>query len=359
MLTIDLLDFNRVVMHEVIKKTERNDAYIIPFNQLEDLGDEVVNTVKERLNAAVGRESRCFTMEMAKVNEGSFFDLCKDLQSKNDDEFISKSSSIASLLADTQRSRRIPGGYLILMDCTYRPTGKAAYIVIKAEQHDALAKDYITGHINVLKRIFLSPSQKLYKVGILTEREQINIDEIYPNDQFECFLFDEQINPVETLPATYFFEDFLGFSISKNAKVQTKRFYDKTKDFILKNYVDYENQDILLGALKTTVIADSALTIDPTEFGNSYIEDLDIRNRYSVEILTKFPSSFAKNTDMLMGTLKERKLSFPNKIKLSGPDLDFDSNVSFARSVEELDELSLSDGEYTIIIVKGKPNRNA
>ncbi len=85
MINVNLLSIKRAVMHEIIKKTDQSDSFSIQSFQLESLDDEVVSTVRERLNDAVGRGSRCFEMEIAKINAGSFFDYCRELDNITDE----------------------------------------------------------------------------------------------------------------------------------------------------------------------------------------------------------------------------------------------------------------------------------
>ena len=358
MINVNLLSIKRAVMHEIIKKTDQSDSFSIQSFQLESLDDEVVSTVRERLNDAVGRGSRCFEMEIAKINAGSFFDYCRELDNKTDEEFINTTYDVAVLLANAQNSKRIPGGYLIFLECINNSIRQPVYIVIKAEQHEALNKNQTSGQITVLKRIFLSPSQKLYKIGILSKKQQASMDDVYPNNLFNSYLFDEQFDSNQALPATYFFDDFLGFSETKNSKIQTKRFYDKTKDFICENYPNYVDQEPLLRALDTNIQTDNSLIIDPTQFCESYFSDIDIKSRFSSQVLSIFATAFTKDITLLEGTFRQRKLSFPNKIKLSGPSSDFDSYVTVINTEEELQELTLLNTDYTVVVVSGKPNQN-
>lgn len=357
MINIDLIDFRRVIMHEILRKTNQSEAMPNCTDSLVALNEDVINTLKERLNVAFGKKTRCFEMNITNIASESFYSLCKDLKTQSDNVFIEHSQQLASLLAQAQNQKKIPGGYFLFIEGEDRTNHTSVYIAIKADLQEALSKDKLTGAITVLKEVFLSPAQKLYKVGLMMEK--INEEESSdPNDKFTCFLFDEQFNTSDAIPATYFFKDFLGFSEDRNIKIITKRYYDQTSSFINTNFPDMDTRMVLLNAMKVSLVDSNAPTFDPTEFGNTYIRDLDKRNLYSSVILTQFPSSFQKDTTLLDSMFKHSNMYFPNKIKLSGPSTDFDTYVSIVSNEDELKNIETLFEEYTILLVKGKPNRN-
>ena len=357
MINIELIDFKRVIMHEIVRKTNQFDAMSICVEDLIILDDDVVKTLKDRLNIAFGKKTRSFEMNIANIAPGSFYALCKDLKSQEDNTFIENSKLLAGLLANSQNKKKIPGGYFLFIEGVNRVNNASIYIAIKADLQEALLKDKNTGTISVLKEVFLSPAQKLYKVGLMIEKN-IETHPVDPNEQFTCFLFDEQFNTSEALPATYFFKDFLGFSENENKKIVTKRFYDQTSSFINTNFPNIEERIRLLNALKVNLVDSNNQIFDPTEFGLSYIGDLDKRNQYSSTILSQYPSSFSKDTTLLDATFKQSSMYFPNKIKVSGPSTDFNTYVSIVLNKEELEQIDGLLDEYTILLVKGKPQRN-
>ena len=357
MINIELIDFKRVIMHEIVRKTNQSDAMSICAENLIVLDNDVVKTLKERLNNAFGKKTRCFEMNIANIAPGSFYALCRDLKSQEDNTFIENSKMLAGLLANSQNKKKIPGGYFLFIEGVNRANSASIYIAIKADLQEALLKDKNTGAISVLKEVFLSPAQKLYKVGLMTEKN-IGAQSVDPNERFTCFLFDEQFNTSEALPATYFFKDFLGFSENKNIKIVTKRFYDQASSFINTNFPNMEERMRLLNALKVNLVDSNNPTFDPTEFGKFYIDDLDKKNQYSSTILSQFPSSFMKDTALLDATFKHSSMYFPNKIKVSGPSTNFDTYVSVVLNKDELEQIDGLLEEYTILLVKGKPQRN-
>lgn len=356
-INFELIEFKRAIMHEIYRKTHQSDAMAICEDKLVELSSDVIKTLKERLNIALGKRTRCFQMNISNTKEDSFYSLCKDLKLKDNDCFITRSKQLANLLAESQNKSSIPGGYFLFIEGLNRANQTSVYIAIKADWQEALSKDKITGAISVLREVFLSPAQKFYKVGLIAEKADAN-QSIDPNDNFTCFLFDEQFNVADSIPAAYFFKEFLGFSEDKNSKIITKRFYDQTSSFINSNIPNFEERINLLNALKVNLMTSISPSFDPTEFGKSYIGDLQIRNSYSSQVLKEFPSSFLKDVSLLESTFKRSSMFFPNKIKLVGPSSDFDTNVTVISNKEELEQMGDSISEYTILLVKGKPQKN-
>lgn len=113
MINIELIDFKRVIMHEILRKTNQSDAMPSCVDSLVVLDDDVVKTLKDRLNIAFGKRTRCFEMNIANIAPNSFYDLCKDLKLQEDNVFIENSKQLAGLLAKSQNQKKIPGGYFL------------------------------------------------------------------------------------------------------------------------------------------------------------------------------------------------------------------------------------------------------
>jgi hypothetical protein len=335
--------------------TNQDNAHVDYELNLLKLEEKVVSTIKQRLVDAAGRESRAFELEIADSSDGKFYSLCNDLKGLENKKFVSRSCEIADLLAESQRRASIPGGYLIVIDATVPPKNTAIYIFIKAELHEALKfnKDGSKSQIELLENVFLSPSQKLYKIGILAERKTQGKE---PNEKFQCFVYDHQFR-MDGSPAEYFYKDFLSFSVDRNSKIQTKRFYERTEAFIKENIDDFITKQDLLNALKVEVKTNVNSLITPSEFGQRYFSE-EIQDKYSDDVVRELPSSFVKDVVLIETKLNKKKIDFPDNINISGPDEGFDSRVSIIQSDEEVEQLNSKDSTYTIIKISGKPFSN-
>jgi len=357
-----MLDFNnlsvrRVIMHNIIAKEPNRDTATTEYElNLFTVDNSVVDTIKQRLIDAAGRDSKSFELEISNTSADSFYGLCNDLKNLNDTDFISRSQDIAELLAENQKRSTIPGGYLIIIDAFNSLSNLSLYIVIKAELHQALKYKRVNGQsqIELLDQVFLSPSQKLYKIGILFEKNNAVQD---PNSRFGSFIFDDQFR-TDGHPAEYFYKDFLGFSVDANSKIQSKRFYDKTESFIKSNIDDLPVKQDLLRVLKTEFTLNTNAIITPSQFATSYFADVDIRDSYVSEVASELPASIVKDRALIEMRLSKKKIDFPDNINISGPDSNFDTHVSFIQSDEDLENLNPSDTTYTIVKINGKPFSN-
>ena len=357
MINFNNLDIKRIMMHEVEKRPNQEHATIVSENSLLALDKNAINLIIKRLTDAAGKKSKAFDLQIGNTTSGGFFDICKDLKNKNDNNFISDSIKIADLLAISQNRTNIPGGYLIVIDSQNSSNNKKVYIVIKAELHEALARtesDNIS-RINIINDIFLSPSQKLYKIGIIYERDYSNEEE-YPNNDFGAFLFDDQFR-LDANPAEYFYKSFLGFSASTNSKIQSKKFYTDTSSFIKNNIINYERQSDLLHALKIEFTTNLDDLLSPSKFADRYFEGNELRDLFDSEVSNYLPTCILKDSTLLTNELKKKKIDFKDKIILSGPDGIFDINVQIISNELQLNDLSITNSEYTIVKILGKPNQ--
>lgn len=347
---------SRVIMHTIVAKRPMEKTATVKYEtSIMELSDTVKNTIIERLIDSVGRESKAFELELGQIDNGSFYDYCKDINSLDNVGFIKSSQDIAGLLAEKQKRAAISGGYLIVIDSYDNTTRKSISIIIKAELHEALQlKKSEVSQKNELEllKVFLSPSQKLFKIGILYQKPNIS-NSVAPNDVFGCILYDDQYRSDGT-PAEYFYKDFLGFTVDKNHKILTKQFFDRTTSFIKENVNDTKQKNDLLIVLRTHCTVNTSSIITPAEFGRAtFIPTLF--DRYISDVTANFPASFVKDNGLIVNTLSKVKYDFPDKIKLTGPTSNFEDKVNIINSMAELENLDPNDSNYTIIKIVGKP----
>jgi hypothetical protein len=355
-INFSIITIRRAIMHQIVAKEPKHEhATVQEETHLFELTEEVKKTIKKRLGEAAAKESKAFEVEVAEVGPGTFFDYTSKLKAKSDAEFIEASKQIAQLLATNSRRPNIPGGYLILLDCTNKSTNQGLYIVIKADLHEALAYSKKTrgreSNIDLLTDVFLSPSQKLFKIGILMERKDPETKKKHPNNLFVAYLFDDQFR-ADSKPAEYFYKEFLGFTVDKNSKIQSKRFYDKTANFIKENFEDYRVQSDLLKSLTLEFTVKTAKTMTPTDFSKDNFPD-EFRDKYLREVANDLPATFVKDDELIKTALTKKKISFPSEVNLSGPAEGFDDHVQFIGK-DEIRQLRY-DPSVTLVRIQGKP----
>lgn len=337
-------------MHHINPLQKNQPNAIVDYDtSLIELDDSVNEIILERLSNAAGKESRSFQLDIKNSKEDSFYGLSTLIKNCDDEKFIETSCLIADLLAVSQRKRSIPGGQLLILDCESADK-KSVYVVIKAELQKVISKNKTEGKssLQVLSDVFLSPASKLFKIGILIERDDSKVE---PNEKFDCFLYDEQFRNDGT-PAEYFYSYFLGFSIGNNAKIQSKKFFDQTTDFIKRNISKTDEKAELLKALNLLFSLNQESTIKPSEFSKMYFKSEDVRDSYLEDVVRNLPSVIIKDKTLIESQLSKKKISFSNNINIIGPNNSFDENVRLIKNEKQLKELS-TEKHYTIVVIEG------
>lgn len=354
MINIYEITFRRVILHEISQKQDGMEhAIAIPSNELFIFSQDVEDLIKERLAKAISSTTKAFEPEIVKT--GQFFHYCERLKLQNNDDFIKTSANLAFALAESQKKNSIPCGYLIFIE-GYNELGKTIFIALKAEMHTALRYEFDENKskVKLLDDIFMTPSQKLFKVGAIYERDEERDEYSEPNNLFGSFFYDTQFS-VDSKPAEYFWKDFLGFSLERNAKIQSKRFFDSTENFI-KSYIETsEEKDSLMQVLKQEFVVNDEPQINPDDFSALYLQDPGIQDAYANEVAAYLPPSIEKDASLIKSKLERKKLTFPNKVVITGPEKTFEYNVEIIKHKDQIENIELESGEYTILKIIGKP----
>ncbi|MBR9921339.1 MAG: nucleoid-associated protein [Bacteroidetes bacterium] len=349
-------EFNRIIIHSILKKEKDEEhSRVVLDNNLVIADDEVHRTIKERINKACGKRSKSFKLQIEQSGENSFFNLASSLFESDDNHFVELSQSIASKLAVSQTRSNIPGGYLIVIEGISMDEDRFV-LVIKAELHNAFSTsiDEVTGRkqIELLREIFLSPSEKFFKIGLLNEG---GIEEEYPNDRYEALIYDEQFNSSSARqPADYFYREFLGFTLDRNDKILTKGFFNETSDLIRNSDADPSDKKDCLDALRS-VYNDQQEIVDPVDFGGRFLPE-NLRDTYEENILIqpKYQRQFGKDKSLLGRTLANKKLTFRGKITVQAPAETFDENIKIIRNEAEA-RAELDNPQKTVLSISGHP----
>lgn len=321
MVIYSLLRINRMVMHRIVAKTANVDHATVEYNDtLIPIDRGIQQILIDRLSQSLGKYSKSFELSIEDDSDGSAFSFIKDLVSLNSDEFISITHDIADLLADAQGNKgNVPGGYLLIIDCTNHDN-HPVYVFMKAESHNAL--NVVGNSAQALQNIILSPAQKLYKSAVFEKTGDSN--PLTKND-FRAHLFDSQFNSGTKL-ASYFYKDFLGLTISGNAPIETKNFYNlmfSTTEAAFADHVDsinhIKNQVVSLLTSEVANISprDAIINIVPEEQRDLYIR----------KVANEFEGSFVKDTSLLNQQLNNRTVKLGQGLKLYGPTHLFNNDT--------------------------------
>lgn len=352
------LDIKRAAVHRLIEKDSGTPhATIVESRELLKLDENVVYTMLERLSKAAEKKSKTFDLAIDQTASSSFFGYASEISELDDNLFVNHSIKIAQLLAMAQVSSRFPGGFVIVLDAEKSNTKKKVSIVIKAELHDALI--YYDDSLRLLENVFMSPSQKLFKFGMIYEYDEHEKEELpegleFPNNDWGAMIYDEQFR-IDSKPAEYFYKDFLGFTTETNGLIQSKRFYDKTENFIQNYYEDFADKQDMLTRLNETFLVDEKPNIDTKDFSEKLLGKEELKKQYENEVAAKIPEKIEKNPQLLKSNLSSKKITFPGNIKISGPANNVDANIEIIDNEEDIKNLTSFSSSYTIIKIAGKP----
>lgn len=304
------LTINRAIMHGVrsdvanngaVERVVRYDTIIYPDEEMEEL-------FRTRMINSFSDAGRAFELKIEIDGAGTFFDDMTRVHGLSDDDFKTVSADMADSLAESQERKNAPSGFLILLDCTY--DNKEVVVIFKAEPSAALG--IRNGSLVTLKNVIMSPAQKLFKAAIFVHTGR----GITKND-YEVMLFDSQFSTSQKL-AEYFYKDFLGLTVSENAKIQTVAFVNRFESLILKKYEnDTDKQVDLIFQLRNTINGNTN-TVDPTSIINDIIE-LNDRDAFLPTLTEEFPHSFVKDKTLLVAKMKKMSVKVRDIYRVYGP----------------------------------------
>ena len=330
------LKIKRAIVHRILAKDEFTEhATVDPSPNAIDLSAEMQEVIIKRIKTATRNDYRTFALDIENMEEGSFFALGSTIPELSKTDFVDTSVLMSHGLAKTQKHGSIPGGFFVLLDGTYGDNDLPLIAAIKAEPHEALRyaiADDGTVRVELLKSVFLSPSQKLLKIGILFQREDPVGDEV--NDIYGCLLYDAQFR-VENSPAEYFYKDFLGLTTLQNPRIQSKRFYEKTQEFARSLEEPAFSMDDFEEALRMELASTDKMRLSPAAFGLDHIPDDTQREEYKRQVVDFMPENFIKDTGLVQQQLRTRKIEFENKVAISGPEEEFNRSVQILEQSQD------------------------
>lgn len=320
------------------------------YDELIVLDGDSSDVLQMRLTAALGNRSHGVEMTVSQRNADSFFHKTCQVMSADNMAFLALSKDFAHDLTEAQTNPRWPGGVLIVVSGKVGAPSKSFIAVIKAETDKGFSVVEEGGKISLqlVKKMLLSETQRLYKVGMLIERVLVKPDQdgLYDPSNYYAFLFDHLLTGNEIgKAAAYFYDAFLGLSIHSSNRHLTRVFFTETMNFIntvvTDNEEKYTYREALRAELKSQV---AALNLE--EFGKRTFPE-ELQTQYVTELKKKgFPGqSIVKDTEYVKSQLrKPRNVRFTSGVQIRVPtDKDFKELVTINET---------SDG-YTQVVIAG------
>lgn len=321
-LCIDDLIIHRVYVRDankVVKDPSLSD-------QLMALPADGMDAIQQRLTSALGHRSHGIEMSIEKVESGNFFQSSAHAICADQASFIAASKWLAQKLTQAQAGTNGSAGMLIVLRGRAGAQPRRFLAVIKAEVHDGFGAgdpDQAVA-IQYLSSLMLTPTQKLFKVGLLLELQSgpPQASGEYKASGYRAFLFDHLITATETRSAAaYFYSAFLGMDIQKSSKKLTRDFFEHTTSFIQTASLTDDAKLSLREALRVNLRSSSTI-LSVGDFAEAHIEDVSVRKSYCDHLATKgFPkNAVAKDVAYVKARLRRpRNLAFNTGVKISIP----------------------------------------
>jgi hypothetical protein len=353
------LRITRIAAHEILR---RNDDRTMVEPRYGDevivLSEDALAELADRIVTALGRASRSMDMEIIHSAAGSAVDLSHQIISAADDQgFIDASKLVANRLAESQASRGIPGGVLVVINGEVGHPARKMVALIKAEVQSGFVKKFRDDGslaVEFLTDLFLTPESKLYKIGIFVAPSADPVPAL--PEGWEASVYDVAMTAGNRMTAAqYFYERFLGLGFPRNAAMYKKQFHDLTKAYIGGLPLTEEKKFDLHNALITYLKVEVNNAIHVGEFADLYFDDPAAKDAFQ-EYMTAndFPlQQIQKDLSDIQANLRYRRVVFPRDIKLTAPAESFGDMVS----IEPIDGEPDPNGqvpEWTRITVKGR-----
>ena len=238
-MTIQLVNLriNRIIAHQVFERPINSDItepiYSQQFTVLDPSG---LNALQTRITEALGNDSHSIEMYVAQSDAASVYSECNKLLSCDDTTFVSVSQQLAKKLAQSQTSRNIPGGILVIFDGLVGNDNKRIVGLIKAEIQEGFGIQATTSTVllTFIAKLLLTPAQKFYKIGAFVETDRPDNEEHRVPESYDVLVYDHNLmtRTEAGQAAKYFYETFLGCMFSPSNKKLTNDFFYNTRDYI-------------------------------------------------------------------------------------------------------------------------------
>lgn len=321
---IDLegLTVERVVVHHIFKRDpERRAAPPGLGSSLITLPPDAVDSFQRRITEALGHRSHGQEMNIADSSAGTFFQRSAFALNASEQDFISHSQDMARKLASVQESKDLAASKLIIVSGRAGRASMPYFAIIKAELQDGFAST-TDNAINHIRDLFLTPSQRLYKIGFIHNIVAAPpAGGLYDARNYVAFLFDHLLTMNETRNAAhYFYAEFLGMEILESDKKRTQEFFELTRTFINSAEIPQENKVELLEALRTE-LRNNRATLRTEDFANDHLDENVRRSYLSFMASKEFQANaFTKDTEYIHSRLRKRqKMSFHGGVEITAP----------------------------------------
>ena len=305
------LRIRRLIVHEVGQRQDSNVPGDVAFGSgLLKLKPDARDTLVKRMVDALGSKSYCVEMEISDRSRSSLCGIAKRLLTSKDAAFRTASRRLPEKLSQAQVSRHIPGGIVVVMDGQTGNPQVEFCAIIKAEVHAGFHKRSQKNQVSAeyLADLFLTPQQKLYKIGIF----------LRSGNDFKVYVYDHNMTRAETgQAAKYFYETFLGCRIADSSSAQTQSFFLYAREFFNDIDADVSQKMNYQDAMYTYLRNENNSLISVGEFASGYLLP-EHQDRFVAHMRNSgFPEiSIVKDISLIQNKLKRRIMRFSTGVSL-------------------------------------------
>src|SRR3990172_12489044 len=163
--------------------------------------------------------------------------------------------------------------------------------------------------IVAVKDLMLTKKTKLYKASLFFNRSDFNAD-------FDGYVSDNQIQPTSTLGiASFFIYDYLGCNFYGDTRVNTKKFFEITRNFITSIVDPIKKAKYFEHLISYTSMPKNF--IDTKEFIREYLEEDDRQNYQEYLKRNDFiQDTFVKDIELIESHLQKIMIDFENDVQI-------------------------------------------
>lgn len=327
MLKLDLMTIDRAVVHTIPGRGQ-DRSYVPPTGgtDLLRLAHDVGDVVVTRITKALGHHSHGVEAEFQLTDTGSMFDHACTMMDCGDEDFLTHAQNAAEKLTRVQQAKSLKPAKLISISGKVTANGRPFTAFIKAELQEALSETRKQGQsvLEILKNLFLTESNKLYKIGFVSRTAAGNGQKgkAYAPEHHSLHIFDHLLTGLETRSAAfYFYNEFLGADVAASDRRLTRDFFEKTVLFINgQNYAP--SKRIALGEALRAELRSTSGQLSIADFAKTHLHNAGDKQSY-VSFMTKsgFPThSVTKDVDYVKSRLKRRqKFVFSSDVVITTP----------------------------------------
>lgn len=344
-LNLEGLTVERIVVHTIPKRSPgKMPGVPIYAPRLTNLAQAGKDVFQLRITESLGKRSHGIELSIVDFSPQSFMQIGSQLMYANDASFLSSSQAFANQLVRIQANLDLAASKLIVISGRIGLAQHRYVAVIKADLQDGFADDNVNG-TTLLENLFLTPTQRLFKIGLLEEAiaEPVNDEGMRNEENFRVHLFDHLVTTYETRNAAhYFYSQFLGSDMLHSQKKITRDFFELSSKFINSSPVSQDRKFELLDALRTELRSNRA-TVHSETFAADNLDAVIQQGYLDFLAQNDFQAgAFSKDIEYIKGRLKKRqRIKFSHGVEISAP----------ADSLHSLVTIQESNAQRTVLVI--------